>query len=346
MHRSENPRRILIVDDDVHLALALRRLVSADDRIVDVAHDVASGSRFLREHAIDVLVCDYDLPDGRGSDVFRCAVQHQPDTPRILLTGHADWDVAERAVNDCGIDRALSKPCDPTALRSAVEEAISLKTLRDGRRELKLMADGYARELAASNQQLRRDIESLGVEVERCKVEVIEALLLAAELRRAGARQRARATAAISAALGAALGLPDEGAAELRAASLLHEVGIVGIGDDELEPNAEIDRRPRVSLLSASIIARLSRLQPSARIVRHHRERFEGGGVPDGLLAEAIPFGSRILAVATRYRELIEGRSHAEACEVVAREAGTDLDPAVVAALTALPAHALLPRQS
>lgn len=331
MQLSESPRRILIVDDDVHLALALRRVVGGDDRIVELAHDVASGSRFLREHPVDVLLCDFDLPDGRGSDVLRCAVQHQPDAPRILLTGHADWEVAERAVNDGSIDRALSKPCDPSTIRQAVDEALSLKTLRDGRRELKLMADGYARELATSNQELRRTCDALAVELERCDGEVIDALLLTADLRRPGTRRRARTTAAIASSLGAALCMTDEAGGQLRAASLLHEVGVVGLSDDDARQQG--DRRPRVALLSASVIARVSRLQPAARIVRHHRERFDGGGGPDSLSGESIPLGSRILAVATRYLELCEGRSHADVCAALRRESSFALDPAVVAAL-------------
>lgn len=335
MDQVTNPRQILIVDDDVQLARALGRLVEAEGRVIQLAHDVASGSRLLLERPFDLLICDHDLPDGHGPDVLRVARKNQPDAPRILLTGHAEWEVAQQAVNDGEILLALQKPCDPATLRGAVDEALQLKSQRDGRRALRMIADEYARELVATNERLRRENEAQAVELTRRHLEAVAALVSAAELRRPGVRLRARAVNALTTRLGAALGLDAAQALDLQAASMLWEVGILVVGDRELgeHDRGEGDQHLRIAEAGSTILARMSNLQGAARLLQHQHDRWVGGHDPRAPSRREIPIGARILAAVTRFCELSQRGSPEAARTELMLEAGNALDPTVVTTL-------------
>lgn len=334
MAEATSPQHILIVDDDVHLARALGRLVEGEGRVVELAHDVASGARALSERAIDVLICDYDLPDGRGDQVLAVAREVQPDAPRILLTGHAEWEVAQQAINAGEILRALQKPCDASTLRGAVDEALRLKIQRDGRRELRMMADGYTRELVAVNDRLRREHDALMVELERCRLETVAALVSAAEQRREGVRERARAVSAATARLGAALGVDPVSARDLQLASMLQEVGIVGLSDRELAAHegGQSELHLRIAEASAAIVARVSHLQGAARILKEQHAPYD---------SHDLPLTARILAAAARFRELLDHGSVESARTELVLEAGARLDPLVVSTLLSLESGSL-----
>lgn len=144
-------------------------------------------------------------------------------------------------------------------------------------------------------------------------------------------------------ALGRELGLPMERIELVRFAGLLHDVGKVGIAEEILlKPSAltpdEMARVRRHSELGASIVDQIEFLDGLTPIVRHHHERFDGTGYPDGLSGEDIPLEARILAVADSYEAMTSKAAHrnrlpsATARLEIERGAGTAYDPAVVAA--------------
>jgi HD-GYP domain-containing protein (c-di-GMP phosphodiesterase class II) len=94
--------------------------------------------------------------------------------------------------------------------------------------------------------------------------------------------------------------------------------------------------------LGADIVGRVSVLAPAVSAVRHHHERYDGGGYPDGLRGDAIPIEARIVAAADAWSAIRAGRAYQEALdptqalEQLRRSAGVSLDPAVVEALAAI----------
>lgn len=88
--------------------------------------------------------------------------------------------------------------------------------------------------------------------------------------------------------------------------------------------------------IGARILAPVPHLASAAQIVRHHHERYDGKGYPDGLVGEAIPLGARILTVVDSYSAIMdkrvykEARSHAEAVSELRKHAGTQFDPRVL----------------
>ena len=133
--------------------------------------------------------------------------------------------------------------------------------------------------------------------------------------------------------LGSSVGLPEEELQELRIACLLHDVGKVAVPDEILlKPAAlnaeetEIVRQHPV--IGESICAPLKSLRRILPVIRHHHERMDGSGYPDGLCGYEIPLMARILQIADIYDALITDRpyrealSSQEALETLNREAG------------------------
>lgn len=138
---------------------------------------------------------------------------------------------------------------------------------------------------------------------------------------------------------------------KLKLAALLHDIGKIGVPDAILRKPGTLDPSERAimmnhAVLGASILDKPGPLQELASIVRHHHERHDGRGYPDGLRGNDIPTGAAILAVAdafdamTSYRPYRQARPLDKAMEELVRNAGTQFHPRVVEALAKVLEHA------
>ena len=157
-----------------------------------------------------------------------------------------------------------------------------------------------------------------------------------------GAFAHSRRVARLAGSTARQLGLSREDVTRVRRAGAFHDVGKVEIPNEIInkpgplseEEFAIVKRHP---VAGAQIVARWGDPQ-LARMVRHHHERFDGSGYPDGLAGEEIPIGARIVAVADTFDAVTSSRpyrpalSRREALALLRREAGSQLDPAVVGA--------------
>ena len=127
---------------------------------------------------------------------------------------------------------------------------------------------------------------------------------------------------------------------QLQFASLLRDVGKLGVSERVLLKPGALSREERSvvelhPVIGARIVERVPGLSALAPAIRHHHERWDGHGYPDGLRGEEIPVEARIVAIADCYSALISDRpyrrplSPAEACAEIERSAGTQLDPEI-----------------
>jgi len=134
---------------------------------------------------------------------------------------------------------------------------------------------------------------------------------------------------------------------QIEMAAVLHDVGMAVLPDDVLLCRGPLDERQtaimrRHPLLSVRIMEGMAFLEREVPTVRHHHERHDGTGYPDGLAGAAIPLPARILAVAdafaamTSARPFRAARTRPEALEEIRRGAGTQFDPVVAKAFLAL----------
>jgi diguanylate cyclase (GGDEF)-like protein len=141
-----------------------------------------------------------------------------------------------------------------------------------------------------------------------------------------------------------AMGVSEIDVERIAAAALVHDVGKVAIPDRVLHKAAPLDDAEWEVMRDHPVIGeRILRTIPGmgavARIVRHEHERFDGGGYPDGLAGDEIPVGSRVILACDAYHAMTSDRPyrpampHEDAVSELARAAGTQFDPRVVAAL-------------
>jgi putative nucleotidyltransferase with HDIG domain len=223
----------------------------------------------------------------------------------------------------------------------------ALWTRRRGSRDVvfaDLMVWGWVRRLR-TERRLADARELLG---ERAKLspsrqaELLERLSAALEARDSYTHGHSRRVTRYSEAIARGMGLTRAQVAKVRTAAAVHDVGKIKTPRDVLnkpgrltdEEFAAVKRHP---VDGAELVACMGDPELTA-MVRHHHERLDGRGYPDGLGAAEIPLGARIIAVAdtfdaiTSTRPYRAGGSHKLALDILRKEAGSQLDPAAVGA--------------
>ena len=174
--------------------------------------------------------------------------------------------------------------------------------------------------------------------------QVIFALAAAAEAKDAYTESHTRRVANTALHVGTRLGLQESDLVALYRGGLIHDIGKIGVPDAVLlKPgplNAEEERQMRAhSVIGESIVKPLSSAADILSIVRHHHERFDGGGYPDGLSGHKIPLLARIVSVCDAYDALASDRPYRarrnpeEAVETLMRGAGQQWDRELVSLL-------------
>jgi HD-GYP domain-containing protein (c-di-GMP phosphodiesterase class II) len=184
-------------------------------------------------------------------------------------------------------------------------------------------------------------------ELETLNQETIFAFVRAIDARDPYTARHSEKVAAYAVELAHALGLPPADCERIHLSGMLHDVGKVALERSVLhKPGVlsqdEWDEVRKHPALSAHIIGAVARFAIYVPGARHHHERYDGGGYPDGLAGEAIPLDARVLAVADAYDAMTSDRSyrpalsHAQALARLQADAGTQFDPACVAAFARL----------
>ncbi|NCG56718.1 MAG: response regulator [Proteobacteria bacterium] len=299
--------KILVADDDPGARELVSAILSADGWPEPVL--VEDGERALeqiRAQHWDILVTDLDMPRMRGDDLVRNAIQEDPDLSIVVTTGDGTVQNAVDLMKSGATD-FIAKPYD-------VDDFI------------------------ASMQRAR--MRALNIHEVKGMRDTVEALLVALESKDKYLNGHSVRVRNMAIKLGALAGLDRGQLRILGYAALLHDVGKIGVHEDILnktdklteEEYKAIQRHPEIS---AEIIAPVPFLNPSVNAVRHHHERWDGRGYPDGLSGEQIPLMARIISVVDAFDAMTSDRSyrsalsHEVALQKIQSGKGEQFDPRI-----------------
>jgi HD-GYP domain-containing protein (c-di-GMP phosphodiesterase class II) len=203
----------------------------------------------------------------------------------------------------------------------------------------------YRRLNAAYQQTLRyaEDVRDLYLRLQRSIGQSLLGLANALEAKDPYTRGHSERVGALSRRIALAMGLPPAEVETIAQGGLLHDIGKIGVPEPVLRKRGALDAGEwsvmrRHPLIGAQIVAPFECLAGAAVVIRHHHERWDGSGYPDGLVGAAIPLGARVVAVADVFDALTSARpyraalSRQAALQHLMTEAGTLLDEDVVAA--------------
>jgi HD-GYP domain-containing protein (c-di-GMP phosphodiesterase class II) len=231
------------------------------------------------------------------------------------------------------------------ALAQALAYARDLRTLYEAAQARERELEASHGRLAAAYQQALAtagDLRRTHRRLQRAIFQSLLGLANALEAKDPYTRGHSERVAGWARRVALALGLPGEGAETIAQAGLLHDLGKIGVPEPllgkagPLSP-AEWEMMRRHPLIGAQILGPLEFFEAGAAIVRHHHERHDGSGYPDGLVGEAIPLGARIVAVADVYDAITSDRPYRSALPPepararLAQAAGHTLDARITA---------------
>jgi diguanylate cyclase (GGDEF)-like protein/putative nucleotidyltransferase with HDIG domain len=214
----------------------------------------------------------------------------------------------------------------------SVWHATMSKALRDGELEEEKI------------RKLRRRIAGLSEQSEKMFIQSIWGLVQALEAKDAYAKKHSENVMYYSVGIAEAMEIAPKQIEVIRRAAMIHDIGKIGVPDAILSKPDTLTRRERNvveqhPLIAVRILSKMEFLEQEIAIVRHHHEKWNGQGYPDGLSATPIPLGARIMAVAdtldalTSNRSYHKSRSVAEAIEILVDSSSYDFDPKVVEGL-------------
>ena len=265
--------RILVIDDEhVIRMLMLEILESAGHEVVgaDTAERALS---LLEESEFELVVSDVIMPGLSGLELLGAVRARRASLPVVLVTGAGTYDTLSQALTR-GAAGLVTKPFAHADLQGAVADALERATRsRDELRERLLaptLASALANAIEARDSYLHGHCERL---------------------------------ASVAVRIAELLGLRPDEVETVRLGAILHDVGKIGIPDRVLLKPAALDAEERRIVethpeIGDKLLEPLDLLAAARPIVRHHHERWDGGGYPDRLAGTIIPLGARIVAVA------------------------------------------------
>jgi putative two-component system response regulator len=345
-----SPRTTILVVDDTPANLSLLANLLNDSYRVQLATSGAKALEIAQRQPPDLIVLDVMMPEMDGYEVCRRlkADPRTRDVPVLFLTALTRPEDESRGFEVGGAD-FIHKPFNPITVRARVATQLQAKAWLDATRE--------------RARWLQTELDERLREVDRLRDATLYVMVAFAEFRDQETGNHVRRTQEYVRTLarwlvrqpGSGVQM-DEATIDLVAKSApLHDIGKVAIPDGILLKPGRLTAEEFVIMRSHALrgwelLQRAADsmgtegslyLRYAMEIARHHHERWDGSGYPDGLAGEQIPLSARLMAVADVYDALISRRPYKEpidhdvALSMVRQGSGSHFDPTIVQALMA-----------
>ncbi|MCU0793313.1 MAG: response regulator [Opitutaceae bacterium] len=352
---------LLIVDDEARVLAALKDVLERQGFVVVTASDPRRALALLEERPFSVVLSDQVMPVMSGMDFLVECQRIRPQATRVLITGALSLPTLVDAINRGEIFRFLAKPWLREELIATVRNAINRHELVVQNARLLAEAEELNRRLAGINATLaeqvvtleaqRRELDGAQRELARRydhSLELCTRILSTFDPLLAG---QTRAIVDIVSQMTQAERFTAEEREIIKSAAWLCDLGLIGVHRDVLKTfrqdpsrldKAALDSIHNHPIYSQTLAGYLDGRTLLGETIRAHHERFDGGGFPDGISGESIPWTARCLAVAVWFVEC--GLGPERAVDALQAEAGRALDPAAVRLFVVTTRFKTLPR--
>ena len=320
-----NQKNILIVDDEQAIRQLLQRKLVALNYRCETAATADEALSQLSDNPAALVILDINIPGISGVELLAEIKARHPDTAIIMATAVAKMDTAIHCMQQGAYDY-ITKPFNLYQVVLSIERAFE-------KRGLELENRGY-------QQHLEHKVEQQAGKIRESFMNSITALVYALEAKDKYTSGHSQRVAKISAAIARQMGLSRQTISDIRFAGLIHDIGKIGIRVSILNKpdrltDTEFENIRSHPKIGEHIMTPLVEDRQILKIVRHHHERHDGNGYPDGLSGKQIPLGARILAVADAYDAITSERPYRQAInpkiagDIIKRGKGSQFDPEV-----------------
>ncbi len=305
-------KKILLVDDEPTNLQVLRHTLQDNYRLF-FAKDGSTALDLVNKEQPDLLLLDIMMPDVSGYDVCQRlkADQKYKNIPIIFVTALSQTEDEEYGFSLGAVDY-ITKPFSPPIVRARVRTHLSLVQAN---------------------------------ELKETRLHIIRSLGKAAEYRDNETGMHIVRMSNYAYCLSKKVGYTEDQAEELLNAAPMHDVGKIGIPDTILLKPGKLEKEEwdimrQHPAIGAEIIGghNSSLLQLAAKIARHHHEKWDGTGYPDGLAGQEIPHQARIVTLVDVFDALTSERPYKrawsidEAIDFIKSQSGRHFDPELVEA--------------
>jgi putative two-component system response regulator len=295
---------VVVVDDDRGLCELVAVWLRAQGLTCLIATTAAEGREALRDPRVSLCLCDLDLGPQSGLELAEEVGELAPEVALVMMSGSDDVTAVEQSLRLGAYDYLL-KPFRESELAIAVRNAFHRRRYELESRDL--------------HRRLQEAVESRTLELALSREETIQRLARAIDFRDSTTGQHVERMSEFCRMLARRVGIAAHRAALIRTASLLHDIGKLGIPDrilskpGSLESGEWEEMKSHTTLGHQLLSGSTSELvELAATIALTHHERVDGTGYPNGLSGEEIPMEGRIAAVCDVFDALTTSRPYRE----------------------------------
>ncbi len=338
---------ILVVEDDVGLNNLIQTTLDSLGFITEGVVNGRDAIRRARGKDIKLMLLDYKLPDMNGKEIIENLHERGNKTPFIVITGHGDEKIAVEMMK-LGARDYIDKEFDLLdMLPYSVEGVINELAMTDNAVQTNdLVVAVEKSDLSFLKNKgtflnILEDISKSYIEPEFLFTGLVRSMIYTLDAKCEWTKGHSVRVVKSAEKIAENMGLGESHRKSLSLAGILHDIGKIGVHAPLLEKTGELTREEfeiikKHPVLGSAILNNIEQLREIAPAVKHHHEKFDGSGYPDGLKGEEIPLHARILHVADSFDAMTTIRPYRSssgkeyAISELKQYSGRQFDPDVV----------------
>jgi len=357
-----NQGTILVVDDEIGPRESLRMILKPLYEVYTAANG-QEALQFISREKIDLVTLDLKMPGISGIDVLKEIKKLHADIEVVIITGYGTLTNAVEAIRYGAVD-FISKPFNVAEIISIVSKSVGRRNfnlkIKDLIQKIKglRLSGGNGQQEALSNLgasvdwvpelELGKELNESLLDLESFRMQKVsvnyldflKVLIYILESKEPYTSGHSERVSLYSGVIAQDLLLTPQEKEDLQIATLLHDIGKIGLSNRLLRKNGltqgdsmDIRQHP---IKGVHLIEPLSFSPSITSAIRHHHEWWNGSGYPDGLSGEEIPLLARIISLADSYDAMASDRPYRQGLSIkkvedeIAKNAGIQFDPKIV----------------